>query len=161
MHSINPSARKFSMLVSLLTAGLLAIVAGWASPVSASGATRLPGILSDWMGSFVVRPSSIDLTPTDGYAVTGVGSFAHPAPIKWLSWTQSEARGVGVLWVDTCKINCAEGPELQYGATIRGFIRQGAHFTRLTIDSKYGHDPMQYRMVVQPGFGGKFVAVSG
>lgn len=158
MHSIHRSARAFSVLVLLSTTGLLAIVAGWPSPVSASGATRLPGILNNWTGSFVVRPSSIDLTPTDGYIVTGTGPFAHPAPIEWLSWTQSEARGIGVLWVDTCRINCAEGPELPYKATIRGFTRQGTHFTQLTINSAY--HPMQFRMVVQPGFGGKFVTVS-
>jgi hypothetical protein len=123
---------------------------------------RLPGILNYWMGTFVVRPQWIDLTPTDGETVTGAhGTFQHPSTIKWVSWTQSEARGVGVLWVDTCKVSCAQGPELRYPATIRGFARRGGHLTLLTIDSHYGHGPLRFRMVVQPGFGGKFVPVSG
>jgi hypothetical protein len=160
MHNIHHRRRAFSLARLRLAAGLLAIAGAWVTPASASGATPLPGILSYWTGSFVVRPSSIDLTPTDGYIVTGArGTFAHSGPIKWSSWTRFEARGIGVLWVDTCEITCAEGPELRYPATIRGFARQGTHFARLTIDSKYGHSPMQYRMVLQPGFGGKFVPV--
>ncbi len=157
------SERSWRYLVRRAAAAAVLAAAALSIATGASDASgQLPGILSYWTGTFVVRPPWIDLTPTDGETITGAhGTFQHPSPIKWVSWTQSEARGVGVLWVDTCKISCAQGPQLRYPAAIRGFARQGGHFTLLTIDSHYGHSPMQFRMVVQPGFGGKFVPVSG
>lgn len=65
-----------------------------------------------------------------------------------------------MLWVDTCEVTCAAGPQVRYRATIRAYGRQDGHFTQLTVDSTYRHDPMQFRMVVQPGFGGKFVQLT-
>lgn len=139
---------------------ILAIAAFSLFPSVAGATGALPGVLSYWGGTFVVRPAWIDLTPTAGEGLTGrSGTFRHPGPIRWVSWTAFRARGVGVLWVDTCEASCATGPEDRYQAVILASQPHAGHFTLLTVDSSYGQ--MRLRMVEQPGFGGKFVWLSG
>jgi hypothetical protein len=78
---------------------LLVSVGGTAS--AASPATAKPGLLEYWQGPFVVRPTSLSLTATDGIAVTGSGKYGHQKPIKWSEWTGRQSSGTGVIWFDS------------------------------------------------------------
>lgn len=134
--------------------------------MTGAGTTRaaepLPKALEAYGGSFVVRPSFMDITPTDGLALLGAGrSLAHAGPVKWSSWTTSSGRGKGALFFDTCEPSCAGGRQIRYPASIRVSRPRDGRFTLLTIYSSYRHATQVYKMIEKPGFGGEFVYVSG
>jgi hypothetical protein len=157
---------RFGCRLALLgvALGFSSLPATAATPTPAGARTlarpsALPGLLEYWGGPARIRPKFLDITPTDGAAVTGPGTFRHPDAIRWTSWTSVSARGTGVLWIDTCEVSCAQGPEDRYRATLYAFRVRDGRFTRLTIASSYHsrYLPRTLKIRWKPGFGGQFI----
>jgi hypothetical protein len=109
---------------------------------SATSAEALPGLLTQ-IGrgsSFAVRPAQVIYTG-DGSGVlggfTGKGPLRHFGQLRWSSWTNSQARGSGAVWLDDCTPNCAQGTFHPYAVQIRAFGAHSGHFTRLTLHYTY------------------------
>ncbi len=118
---------------------------------STASAEALPGVLTQ-IGHgppFAVRPAQIIYTG-DGSGIlggfTGKGPLRHFGRLHWASWTGSQARGSGAVWLDDCTPNCAQGTFHSSPVQIRAFAEQSGHFTRLTLrythNGKHVHDQL-------------------
>jgi hypothetical protein len=88
----------------------------------------LPGAV-DCVGPGSVRPSTITLTCADN----GIGV----QNMTWTTWTTSAATGQGMLWLNLCQPNCADGKFAYYPVQVRlSNVQESAHgqwFRDLTI----------------------------
>jgi hypothetical protein len=109
---------------------------------SAGAAEGLPGLLTQTGHGppFAIRPAQIVYTG-DGSGVlggfTGKGPFPRFGRLLWPSWTDTQARGSGAVWLDDCTPNCAEGTFHPYAARVRAFAPHDGRFTRLTLRYTY------------------------
>ena len=108
----------------------------------ALGSTRLPRLLADGPHgrlTWQVRPAHI-LYTGDGSGVLGgldgTGA-AHPGHIKWASWTRTGATGSGMVWIDDCTPDCADGTFTAHRVKVKAFRPVRGHFTRLTLGYTY------------------------
>lgn len=73
-----------------------------------------------------------------GYTGDGTG-FVGRLPrttkgkIIWASWTSSEARGRGAVWLKDCSPSCAEGKWIRYRGKVTLSKPRKGHFTRLAV----------------------------
>lgn len=129
----------FRLLRRTVYTGLL-VVALVACSVTAAQA--LPGLLTQiGHGSpFAIRPGQVIYTG-DGSGVlggfSGKGPLAHFGRLRWSSWTSSQTRGSGAVWLDDCTPNCAAGTFHPYAVRVRAFAPNSGHFTRLTLRYTY------------------------
>ena len=120
---------------------VLAIVALVASTPPARPATGLPTLLGDsprgaGYYTWQVRPAHIVYTG-DGSGILGGfdGSSARkPGHLTWSTWTRTEARGKGAVWLDDCNPDCADGRYTPHAVKVRAFRRVDGRFRRLTLD---------------------------
>lgn len=103
---------------------------------SAAEAATLPSILTqDAKHPFRVRPASIDYTGdatgfiggTDG---TSVRQLGH---IQWPVYTSRQAVGRGLVWLNDCEPDCADGTFSSTPVSLHAFSPGGGHFRRLTL----------------------------
>ena len=114
----------------------LAVVAAGASAASA----RLPTVLTqDSTRVFVVRPATIGYTG-DGTGIIGGrdGTDArHPGRLRWPVYNRRQGVGTGIVWLDDCEPDCADGAFHPYAARVHVFTPKHGHFTRLTVSFTY------------------------
>jgi hypothetical protein len=103
-------------------------------------AATLPSILTqDAKHPFRVRPASIDYTGdatgfiggTDGTSVRNLGH------IQWPVYTSRQAVGRGLVWLNDCEPDCAEGTFSSTPVSLHAFSPGGGHFRRLTLKYTY------------------------
>jgi hypothetical protein len=80
-----------------------------------------------------VRPAQILYT---GDGTGRLGGFdgtglVHPGHLKWASWTQTQAKGSGAVWLDDF------GKVTAHRVTVRAFRPVKERFTRLTLRYSY------------------------
>lgn len=119
---------------------LLAFV--MATPANASA--KLPKVLTQLAKHpFQARPAVIAYTG-DGTGIVGGldGSDArdHLGRIYWSTYTHRQAVGVGLVWIDDCDPDCADGTFTSVPVRIHAFSPKHRHFRRLTLKYTYqGH----------------------
>ena len=93
---------------------------------------------------FVVRPSTIGGWTGDGTGIVGgrdgtgrAGDFGH---VTWTSWGARRAVGRGVVWVNHCIPDCADGSFTREPPTrIVAWAPKNGHFTKLSFSYDAGN----------------------
>jgi hypothetical protein len=120
----------------LAVAGLTVLAI--AAPSTA--AAHLPGVLTQHARHpFAVRPASIDYTG-DGTGLIGGSdgtSVRHLGHLRWPTYTNRQGTGRGLVWLNDCDPNCADGDFSAFPVTLHVFAPKNSHFTRLTLQFTY------------------------
>jgi hypothetical protein len=128
-------------MLIVLSAGLLL-----AAPAAAEA--RLPAVLTD--GLYVVKPATIDYTG-DGSALVGGHDgtgIRHPGHLKWTKYNKRQGVADGLLWVDNCLPNCAQGRFTSTPVHVNVYSPGNGHFRRLKLTYNYhGHHYVDVRVV--------------
>jgi hypothetical protein len=80
-----------------------------------------------------------------GYTGDGTGviggtdgtSARHPGHLRWSTYTHRQAIGHGLVWLDDCDPDCADGTFTSTPVTVHAFAPKGGHFRRLTLQYTY------------------------
>ena len=149
-----------------LIAFAVAIAALVALPATA--AARLPKVLTQEKPAFQLRPATISYTG-DGSGLVGGSdgtSVRHPGHLRWTRYTQRQGTARGVVWLDDCEPDCADGTFHPYKVRVRvsspshgrfrfltlKFVYHGHHVTdKRKIEHQHGF--WDYAIVSQKGFG--------
>jgi hypothetical protein len=129
--------------LALATAGGASAAAAGAGPGRASGqqATLLGASHSFKSWGFQVRPEILPLSGDGTVFVGGPGWKARGrrilnfGAVRWTSFGGSEATGLGLLWLNNCQPNCAEGSFRHYSAAVTASAVRRGHYTRLKVES--------------------------
>ncbi len=111
---------------------------------TAGASGGLPKLLADgphFSATWQVRPAHIVYTG-DGSGVLGGfdgSGIAHPGHLLWRTWTATQARGSGAVWIDNCTPACASGKFTPYPVTVVASRPVNGRFTRLTLTYTYNH----------------------
>ena len=86
-----------------------------------------------------MRPATIVYTG-DGTGIVGrLGKGAKAkGGIDWEVWGPRLAYGVGTVWLDDCKPDCAGGTYHAHGVRVIADAPAGGRFTRLTLLIRFG-----------------------
>ncbi len=138
VRSVVLVARRRQILLRHFTVVATAIV-GLLSAPFAVGSSPLPRLLYvDGTNEFGVRPATMTFG-NGGYFITGPGVSAqsfrtrHYGHIRWRSWTMSEASGTGILWINSCRPDCAASNYSSRPVSIRASAPLPAHFLNLLL----------------------------
>ena len=145
-HWGKPVSTALAVLgLALATAGG-ALAAAGAGPAYASGgsATLLGASHSFKSRGFQVRPELLPLSGDGTVFVGGPGWKARGrrvlnfGAVEWTNFGGSEATGLGLLWLNNCQPNCAEGSFRHYSAAVTATVVRKGHYTRLKVESIVG-----------------------
>lgn len=108
------SATRVLVAVGLASAVCLAVLVGPAAEgrepsmahAVASSSDRVPKVMTEYYGTFRVRPSMIILTG-DGSNVFG-RTLDGRGFLRWGKWTRRVALGEGTIWWGPCNPTCAD-----------------------------------------------------
>jgi hypothetical protein len=133
---------------STVPAVMLALLAG-AAPAAATGSS--PRLLRfDDATRFVVRPATLSFGADGGVQVTGPGVSAsalhagHDGHIRWTRWNATGARGLGTVWINQCRPNCAAGHFASYPVRVQASQVVNGRYTRLALS--YRGKVVRYRL---------------
>jgi hypothetical protein len=119
------------------------VVLACATPAGAAGpAPRL--LRFDDTHKFAVRPATLSFGADGGQLVFGPGvtqaqvHAGHDGHIRWEKWNATGARGVGTVWINQCRPNCAAGHYLSYPVTVQAARVVGGRYTRLALSYTRG-----------------------
>jgi hypothetical protein len=147
---------------------ILAVDVAWVSakpsdgiPRSSTPATDKPTLLGSSTAAtqetFGIRPDIVPLSG-DGTAFVGgpgwqehgqrISSFGR---IAWASFGGSKASGRGLMWLNDCTPDCAEGRFQHYPAKIQASSIREHHYTRLIVTFKTGSRATTGTYVLQTG----------
>jgi hypothetical protein len=132
---------------------LIALSAGALLVTPAIAAARLPTVLTD--GRFVVKPSTIDYTGDFSALVGGRDgtSIRHPGHLKWSTYNKRQGIADGLLWVDNCLPNCAQGHFTSTRVHVNVYSPSKGHFRRLKLTYNYrGHHYVDVRVVANRSY---------
>jgi hypothetical protein len=134
MASVREAVRRSITAIVLAAALLLAA----ATPAGASG--RAPLLLRfDDTSHFAVRPATLSFGADGGQLVLGPGvtqSQVHAGQdghIRWTKWSATGAHGVGTVWINRCRPDCAAGHYLSYPVRVQASQVLSGRYTRLTL----------------------------
>ncbi len=100
----------------------------------------LPRVLTDGSGggtTFVVKPQLIIYSADGGFAFGRLRGGAHHSWIHWTTYTQTRARAVGTVDINTCKPDCASDNRITKRGTLTLSHPVLGRFTRDVL--AYGH----------------------
>jgi hypothetical protein len=118
----------------VLVATVLACVLLWLPAVAQAGVPRL--LTSDYSSDFAVRP--VRIVPTgDGSSFIGQRPGKGGA-IRWKTWTQTRAYGVGTFWINDGIPYMAAGTLHPHRATLDATRVRHGRYTRLTVRFRAG-----------------------
>lgn len=104
---------------------------------------------------FQVRPAWISYTGDGTGFIGGADGSgpAHPGHLHWGHYTRRQASARGVVWLDDCEPDCADGTFHARPARVHVFRPRHGRFTRMTLKYRYrGHRYVDRRAVHhQPG----------
>jgi hypothetical protein len=133
------------LVLAVLGASILVAVG------ASTAAVKLPGLATgDYPPTFPVKPSVVG-----GWTGNASGFLGGPSgkpnsdspsfvvrfgKIRWTTWTQTEGRGVGVVWVKTCEPDCAAGrwKREAKSTSVHAYRPQNGRFTRLAFSYDAG-----------------------
>lgn len=134
-----------ALALALATAGGASAAATEGSVhASARQATLLGASHSFKSWGFQVRPEILPLSGDGTVFVGGPGWKARGrrildfGAVRWTSFGGSEATGLGLLWLNNCQPNCAEGSFRHYSAAVTATVVRKGHYTRLKVESIVG-----------------------
>jgi hypothetical protein len=121
---------------SMLLAGTLLLVI--AMPAGASGpAPRL--LRFDDTTRFAVRPATLSFGADGGVLVFGPGvtradvHAGRDGHIRWAYWKKASASGVGTVWINQCRPNCAAGHYTSHPVVVVAGLAVNGRYTRLSL----------------------------
>ena len=119
-----------------LTLGVsLALAFALALPAAAAAATtELWG-----SGEFAVRPQTVELSMTGHEWLGRLGELG--GGIRWRTWTESRAGGIGTIWINDGIPSYGEGTFHRHSAVIKAWRVRDGHFTRLSARFRGGSEP--------------------
>jgi hypothetical protein len=131
-------------LIQALGLTAILVLAGAWFAAAALGSPQLPDSLGPTTGDLQTKPYEIDLSPTGGLVLAGIGRQGHHphfGRLHWSRWNDSEGLARGGEWQITCKPNCASGSYHYHRVTLKAyrarylsgyfvFTRLRIHFTR-------------------------------
>ena len=125
-------------------ASSLALIAVAVAVAPAAAGARLPAVLTQLKPVFQVRPPVISYTG-DGTGIVGGTdgtSAKHPGHLHWTIYNRHRGVGHGLLWLDDCLPNCAQGKFHSTPVTAYVLSPKQNRFRRLTL--KYTYKGKQY-----------------
>ncbi len=143
------------LLMIALGFATLAVDATWASAAPSlsvshlsAATTREPALLGSSSPSssetFRIRPDVLPLSGDGTAFVGGPGWKAHGrrilsfGRIEWTSFGGAQASGQGLMWLNDCTPDCADGSFQHYPAKIQASSVQKHHYTKLSVTFKPG-----------------------
>jgi hypothetical protein len=138
------------------TVGLFLAITSLALPAVATSATpTVPRLLHiDVTSEFAVRPATMFFGCCGQFLIGGPGvsskSFrAHKlGHIRWTTW-QSVARGNGLLWINGCNPDCAQGTFTSRPVSITASKLRNGRYTQLLLVYRYRAHVTQDRMTLR------------
>ncbi len=109
------------------------------SAAPATGAPRLPAVLTQLQPAFQIRPAVISYTGDGTGLLGGVDgtSVRHPGHLHWSVYDAQEGVGHGLLWLNDCTPSCAGGSFHAVAVSVHAFLPKSGHFQRLTLTYTY------------------------
>lgn len=103
----------------------------------AIAAAKLPAVLTE--ARFVVKPATIDYTGDASALVGGLDgtSIRHPGHLKWTTYNKRQGIANGLLWIDNCMPNCAQGRFTSTRVHVNVYSPRSGHFGRLKLTYNY------------------------
>ena len=102
-------------------------------------AARSPTLYTATDERFAVRPQFVIFFVT-GHEALGRLTDTR-GEMKWRSWTDSRARGVGTLWINDGMPSYGQGTFHGHRARVQAWRVRGGHFTRLSVRFRGGTIP--------------------
>jgi hypothetical protein len=121
----------------LLAGGLAGLVVAAAVPAAASA--RLPSVLTQLKRPWQVKPAVIEYTG-DGTGIVGGPNGTgtrHLGHIRWTTYNHRRAVGHGLVWLNDCLPDCADGTYHSAVVTMRVGSPKKHRFRRLTLTYTY------------------------
>lgn len=108
--------------------------------------------------AFQIRPATISYTGDGtGYigGLHGTG-VRHLGRLKWTTYKGREGLGIGLVWLDNCRPDCAQGTFSASRVRVRVSDPASGHFRLLTLRYRYhGRRYVDHRLVHRERFGGR------
>jgi hypothetical protein len=120
-------------LGALLAFGLFAATPG------VSAAAGLPAVLTQGRPAFDIKPATISYTG-DGTGLIGGAdgrSVRHPGHLEWTTYTRRQGIAQGLVWLDDCDPDCAEGTFTATPVSVHVFSPAHGRFRRMTLTYTY------------------------
>lgn len=119
-------------------------------------AQRLPTLFTGQYAhepDFAVRPAVVAYT---GDATGFLGGAREPGhrfgSLRWKRWSGERARAKGLVWLNDCRPNCADGRFHGYRASVTATHPRHHRFTRLKIKfARHGHHRTDVRRLQKTG----------
>jgi hypothetical protein len=116
---------------------------------SALAARGLPKVLTQETPVFQVRPATISYTG-DGTGIVGGldgTSVRHLGHLNWTTYNSGEGLAVGLVWLDNCTPDCAQGRFSAHRVHVRVSQASNGHFRLLTLRYRdQGHSYVDHRV---------------
>jgi hypothetical protein len=131
VRSRRRAARR--LLGILLGLGLVVATPG------VSAAAGLPAVLTQGRPAFEIKPATISYTG-DGTGLVGGAdgrSVRHPGHLEWSTYTRRQGIAHGVVWLDDCDPDCAEGTFTSTPVSVHVFSPAHGRFGRMTLTYTY------------------------
>jgi hypothetical protein len=113
-------------------------------------AARLPAVLTEHNPPFQIRPATIDYTGDGSAVVGGLNGTGprHLGRLKWTTYNQRQGAATGLLWINGCVPDCADGHFSAVRVKVSAFSPHSGHFRRLTLTYAYrGHHYIDRREI--------------
>jgi hypothetical protein len=123
------------MLRLLLASSAVVMAAG----AAAGPAAALPKVLTQETRAFQVRPAVISYTGDGTGYVGGLDgtSAQNLGHLQWTTYTREEGLAVGLVWLDNCTPDCADGTFSATKVRVRVSSPTQGHFRLLTLRYSY------------------------
>ena len=101
----------------------------------AAAVARLPAVLTQEKPEFQVKPATISYTGDGTGLIGGLdgSSVRHLGHLDWTRYTRRQGTARGLVWLDDCEPDCADGAFHPYKVRVRVSSPSHARFRLLTL----------------------------
>ncbi len=117
---------------------------GCAGGIAVAGSAPPRLLRADYTADFAIRPATMFFGCCGQVLIGGAGVSSRQfrsgkrGHIRWTVWTTLGATGTGLLWIDDCTPDCANGTFQSHSVSITATDVRASRYTRLVLIYRFG-----------------------